>query len=424
MDVRDLTIEKVTVKNFRYGLDFDWHDTYIIKIKGVELSNNYWNVSSRLPAKANAGENIVISDALLSESASHCVYWNAPGIKMVIEKSSLDYNSGTMLFLANGARGNAFKYAQCHIEGFGGMLVHQEAQAVAWFGKPNRVIFDEHSEIIAAGNTPGVWSPRRKILHSGAVLDKLGSMVEIRCPIVWPSPPSEPHIALMGYTDPTPQYMQAIYVCPMSPEPDCLVSYDQSANKGLYRFSGAEGESVKNSVDNATGYTFSTNGNPTIVYGQIDSDFLQHVIINFSAETEWVELRNKGLFYVLEANAEINTGISVMMEALQSGTLTLNTRFNHFHGADKVIAGYEDGPVFNVSELIGAVYNGIISPLTTSKYVGVQSAMRFTRRDLGFPTRAEYIQPGIVLRGAKGQVRIKLPVIWPTRGRGSCTVIS
>ncbi|MDX7656126.1 phage tail fiber domain-containing protein [Klebsiella quasipneumoniae] len=428
LDVRDLRVEDLTLKGFRYGLDFDWHDTYILKFIGFELSSNYWNICSRLPAKENAGENILLADGLFSGALSHCFYWNAPGIGLVCENSSIDYNNGSVIFMANGGRGNSHKFVKCHIEGWGSMLVHQEAQAVAWYNQPNRITFDNECEIKAAGNMPGVWASRRKILHSGAVLNKLGTEVYIYCPIYWPAPASEPHIALMGYTDTTPQYMEARYECPSSPYPDCLVSYRQSDNKGLYRFNTAGTGSILATPANPTladatcGYSFTSNGNPTVEYGEVDSDGFMHIVVIFDAESSWLEISNKGLYYSLGRGAEINTGISVMMEAINSGTLTLNTRFRYFYGASKTPDGYEDGTTVNLTALLTATYNGNPTPLTTNAYVGEQSSKIYTRQDSAHPTQAEYVQPGIVLRGVTGKIRLKLPVIWHTRGKGQCVV--
>ncbi|EPO5348053.1 hypothetical protein ACUB1S_002452, partial [Klebsiella michiganensis] len=205
---------------------------------------------------------------------------------------------------------------------------------------------------------------------------------------------------------------------------DCLVNYRQSMNKGLYRFGGTEGVSVKDLTDPLTGFTFSTNGNPSIVYGGEDADGLRHIIINFDATTTWVELRNKGLYYALEREAEINTAISVMMENITEGDLTLNTRFHYYYGAAKAYDGYEDGRTKSLTALLSATYNGINTPLTTSKYVGEQSAMSYIRQDSAHPTQAEYVQAAIVLRGAKGQARIKLPAIWTTKGRGAAFAFS
>lgn len=169
-------------------------------------------------------------------------------------------------------------------------------------------------------------------------------------------------------------------------------------------------------------YTFSTNGNPSIVYGGEDADGLQHIIIDFDATTTWVELCNKGLYYALERDAEINTAISVMMENITEGDLTLNTRFLYYYGAAKTYDGYEDGRTKSLTELLTATYQGISPPLTTSKYVGEQTAMSYIRQDSAHPTQAEYVQAAIVLRGAKGRARIKLPAIWTTKGIGSADI--
>lgn len=424
LDCRDTIISDLHIRQFRSGLDFDLYDTYILRFERLHLTGNYWNISALISGKANAGENMVVANSTIADAVSHQVNWNSPGCALTFEKSSLDYCGGSTFYLDNGARECEFKVEGGHIEGFGSFLVHQVSQLVAWQNRPNRVVIDKNCTIKAAGGMPGQWASRRQILKSGEVLPGLGTIVEINCPLYWPAAPAEPHIALMGYTDVTPIYMTATYSCPSSQYPDCLVSYRQSANKGLYRFSGTEGASVKGLADSATGYTFSTNGNPTIVYGSIDADGFQHVIINLDATTTWVEISNKGLYYDLERLAEINTGISVMMENITSGTLLTNTRFRYFYGTARTADGYEDGETYNVSALLTATYEGIATPLTTAKYVGVQTAMRYTRQDSGHPTQAEVVQPGIVLRGAVGQIRVKLPVIWPSRGKGACSVIS
>ena len=424
LDLRDLTVEDVQLRAFKSGMDFDFYDTYILNFNRLEVTGNYWGISAQVSGKANAGEKIVYDRCVIADSTSHHFYWNTPGIAVSLNLSSLDYAGGSVFYLDNGARGNAFKVNGGHIEGWGGMLVNQVSQLVDWYYEKNRVIIDSACEIKAAGGAPGVWASRRKILNSGETLPDLGTKVVINAPIYWPAAASEPHLALMGYTDNTPLYMDAIYECPSSPYPDCLVNYRQSSNKGLYRFTGTPGNSLVNLTDSTTGYTFKTNGSPTITYGTVDADGLQHVIINFDATTTWVEISNAGLYYSLSRGAEINTGISVMMEAITSGSLTLNTRFRYFYGSAKTADGYEDGTTVNMSSLLTATYNGLNTPLTTSSYVGEQSAMRYVRQDSVHPTGAEVVQPGIVLRGCVGQIRVKLPVIWFSRGKGTCNVFS
>ena len=424
LDLRDLCLEDVQIRAFRYGLDCVWNDTYILNYRNLQLTGNYFNLSSLLAAKQNAGENISMETSLLADSVSHQVYWNSPGINVAFDKVSIDYAGGSAFYFDNGARGCAFYTHAGHIEGWDGMLVFQVAQLVAWYNQANSITFN-NTPIKAAGTSPGVWAPRRKILHSGQVLPGLGTRVTFEnSPVYWPAPASEPHVALMGYTDTTAENMKAIYHCPNSPYPDCLVNYRQSMNKGLYRFDGEEGKSVKGLYDSKTGYTFSTNGNPSIVYGGEDADGLQHIIIDFDATTTWVELCNKGLYYALERDAEINTAISVMMENITEGDLTLNTRFHYYYGAAKTYDGYEDGRTKSLTALLTATYQGISTPLTTSKYVGEQTAMSYVRQDSVHPTQAEYVQAAIVLRGSKGRARIKLPAIWTTKGRGAAFAFS
>lgn len=428
LDLRGLTIADLQVRAFRYGLDFIWNDTYILKFNNLELTGNYWNVSCQTAGKVNSGENIRITETLIADSVSHQFYWNSPGIGLTLTGNSIDYSGGSVFYMDNGARGNTIDVTGGHIEGWGGQLIYQVAQGVAWYGIPNSINFT-NVQIKAAGGTPGVWASRRKILGSGTVLPGLGTKVLFRdSPIYWPAPPSEPHIALMGYTDSTVLNMEATYVCPNSPYPDCLVSYRQSTNKGLYRFTGTVATSIKGGTDSTTGYTFTDNApaDPTlsVVYAAQDSDGFQNIIVNFSSESQWLEISNKGLYYILGRDTDINTGISVMMENIVSGTLTTNTRFRYFYGTSKTADGYEDGDNFNISELLTATYGGLTTPLTTSSYVGVQSMKKYNRQDSVHPTSAEYVQPGIVLRGIVGQIRIKLPVIWPTAGKGSCVVVS
>lgn len=430
LDLRGLSIDDLQIRAFRYGLDFIWNDTYILKFHNLELTGNYTNISSLIAGKVNSGENVRINESLIADSVSHQVNFNSPGIGLTFDGCSTDYAGGSVFYLDNGARGNTIDYNGGHIEGWGGMLALQVAQSVAWYGYPNSLTFNG-TQIKSAGNSPGVWASRRKILHSGAVLPDLGTKVYFKdSPIYWPAPASEPHVALMGYTDPTPLYMKAIYNCPNSPYPDCLVNYRQSSNKGLYRFNTEGVGSILATPANPTlfdltsGYSFSTNGSPAVTYGSVDSDGFMHIIIDFDATTTWVEINNKGLYYALEREAEINTAISVMMESITSGTLTLNTRFRYFYGSAKTADGYEDGPTKNLTALLSATYNGLNTPLTTSMYVGEQSAMSYIRQDSAHPTQAEYVQVGIVLRGSVGRARVKLPAIWPTKGRGSAFVFS
>ncbi|HHS9626569.1 TPA: hypothetical protein ACTXE4_002226 [Raoultella ornithinolytica] len=430
LDLRGLSIDDIQIRAFRYGLDFIWNDTYILKFHNIELTGNYTNISSLIAGKVNSGENIRISESLIADSVSHQFNWNSPGIGLALDGCSTDYSGGSVFYLDNGARGNTIDYNGGHIEGWDGMFALQVTQSVAWYGYPNALTFNG-TQIKSAGKSPGVWASRRKILHSGTVLSDLGSKVLFNnSPVYWPAPASEPHVALMGYTDPTPLYMKAIYNCPNSPYPDCLVSYRQSSNKGLYRFNTEGSGSILATPANPTlfdltsGYSFSTNGSPAVTYGSIDADGFMHIIIDLDATTTWVEISNKGLYYALEREAEINTAISVMMESITSGTLTLNTRFRYFYGSAKTADGYEDGPTKNLTALLSATYNGLSTPLTTSMYVGEQSAMSYIRQDSAHPTQAEYVQPGIVLRGGVGRIRVKLPAIWPTKGRGSAFVFS
>lgn len=428
MDLRDMAVHDFGARGFRSGMDFDFHDTYILDFYRMELTGNYWGISAQVAGKANAGERITYHETLIADSTSHHIFWNTPGIGLTFKTPSLDYTGGSVIYLDNGARGCAVKVEGGHIEGFGGMLILQVAQGVAWYGEKNRVYISEETEIKAAGGTPGAWASRRKILHSGVCLPGLGTKAVIKAPIYWPAAPSEPHLALMGYTDTTPLYMECIYESPSSPYPDCLVSYRQSSNKGLYRFNTEGTGSILSTPANPTladatsGYSFSTNGSPTVTYGSVDADGFMHVIVDLDSPTTWVEISNKGLYYSLSRGAELNTGISVMMESL-TGTLLLNTRMRYFYGTSRTADGYEDGDSFNCTELLSATYEGNPTPLTTSKYVGVQSAMRYVRQDSVHPKDIELVQPGIVLRGSTGRLRVKLPVIWHSRGKGTYSLV-
>ena len=140
----------------------------------------------------------------------------------------------------------------------------QVAQLVDWYGQANSITFD-NAQIKAADLRAHGTTPENTAFRSGT--SGLGTRVTFNnSPILLACAPLlEPHVALMGYTDPTPENMKGIYHCPNSPYPDCLMNYRQSMNKGLYRF-GGKGVSVKDLTDPLTGFTFSTNGNPSIVY--------------------------------------------------------------------------------------------------------------------------------------------------------------
>lgn len=54
--------------------------------------------------------------------------------------------------------------------------------------------------------------------------------------------------------------------------------------------------------------------------------------------------------------------ISVMMENITEGGLTLNTRFLSDYGVAKTYDGYEDGRAKSLTTLLSATYNGIHPP--------------------------------------------------------------
>ncbi|EPP7096175.1 hypothetical protein ACTWOF_004122, partial [Klebsiella michiganensis] len=127
LDLRDLFLEDVQIRAFRYGLDCVWNDTYILTYRNIQLTGNYFNLSSLLAAKQNAGENIRVENSLLADSVSHQVYWNSPGINVFFDKVSIDYAGGSAFYFDNGARGCDFHTHGGHIEGWDGMLVFQVA---------------------------------------------------------------------------------------------------------------------------------------------------------------------------------------------------------------------------------------------------------------------------------------------------------
>ncbi|EPO5351424.1 hypothetical protein ACUB1S_005938, partial [Klebsiella michiganensis] len=108
LDLRDLCLEDVQIRAFRYGLDCVWNDTYILTYRNLKLTGNYFNLSSLLAAKQNAGENIRVENTLLADSVSHQVYWNSPGINVTFDKVSIDYAGGSAFYFDNGARGCDF----------------------------------------------------------------------------------------------------------------------------------------------------------------------------------------------------------------------------------------------------------------------------------------------------------------------------
>lgn len=423
LDLRDLNVSDMEIRRFQAGLEFDAHDTYILTFERMALSGNYWGIAAKVSGKGNAGEKIVVFNSLIADSTSHGIHWNTPGVALTLRDTSMDYCGGHVINLDNGARGVAIKVEGGHIEGWGGMLVNQIAQSVPWYNERSRVTIGGDCEIKAAGGVPGAWASRRKILHSAATLPELGVDVFINSPIYFPAAPSEPHLALMGYTDTTSQYMHAVYNCPSSPYPDCLVSYRQTLNNGNYRFSGTPGLNVKGTVEAGTGLSVTMTGTGTATYGTQDADGFQYINVTLTNENDWIELCNRSLRFTASDGTEINSGISVMMKDIQSGTLKLNARLRF--SVDGVDAGYNDGTEsYDVSALLTAEYEGRTTPLTTSKYVGVQSAFTYNN-NLGPANKNKTvaIHPAIVLRGIVGTIQLKLPVMWQTNGKGTLALL-
>lgn len=420
LDCRDTVISDIAIRGFKAGLQWHGFDTYINTFNNLNLVSNEYSFYAPTADKSNSGEKIVFNGGVAGNCFRSHFYWNQVGMSMTFRDWSFDYAKENVIELRSSGRGNDFIFESCWFEGWGGFLVRQYPITDTWSYRKNRFVWS-NSKIVGAKTSQSEWAPRRKIIL--APTDN-NTFEFLNTPIEWPSPPSEPYIALMGYTDDTIKYNRSRFVCPLNPYEDELLNYANGLNGDGYKFSGTPGVSVKNAIDTATGISFDTNNNApgfTVVYGGIDSDGLQSVAITTTATTDLVELSNRKLMIQAAQRTVVNAGLSIMMDGVTAGSVTFGTRLRAYNNP-VMTANLSTGVVttaytlngslasdsYNVSSLLTAVG----TPLTPSAYVGVQTS----RRQDFANTVATHFVPTITLTGFVGTIHIKLPVWWVSEG--------
>ncbi|HIA9115573.1 TPA: hypothetical protein ACWSQC_002497 [Klebsiella pneumoniae] len=420
LDCRDTIIENVAIERFHGGLRLHGFDTYINIFRNLKITSCVYTFYEPDADKSNAGENLRFEGGTFGNCYRSHFYINQAGLSRTYVGCSFDYARQNFLELRSSGRGNDFIYENCWIEGFGDFLIRQYPITDTWSFRKNKITFSG-GKIVGAKGSQTEWAPRRKIILAPTDNNKIefiGTQIE------WPSPPSEPQIALMGYTDDTIKYNPGRYSCPGTAYEDELLNYAYGLKGNAYKFSGTEGASIKDSKDTATNISFDTNNNATgfkVEYGPVDDDGLRCVKITTTATTDLVELSDKRLMVKAPQHTVVNAGISIKMAAVTAGAVTFGMRLRAYNNPVST-ANLTTGTVtktytlngslasdpYNVSSLLSAAG----TPLTTDKYVGVQ-----TSRDLAFDsTVATHFVPTMTVTGYVGTIYLKLPVWWISNG--------
>ncbi|MDU9217885.1 hypothetical protein RW670_27535, partial [Klebsiella pneumoniae] len=420
LDCRDTIIENAAIERFHGGLRLHGFDTYINIFRNLKITSCVYTFYEPDADKSNAGENLRFEGGTFGNCYRSHFYINQVGLSRTYVGCSFDYARQNFLELRSSGRGNDFIYENCWIEGFGDFLIRQYPITDTWSFRKNKITFSG-GKIVGAKGSQTEWAPRRKIILAPTDNNKIefiGTQIE------WPSPPSEPQIALMGYTDDTIKYNPGRYSCPGTAYEDELLNYAYGLKGNAYKFSGTEGASIKDSKDTATNISFDTNNNATgfkVEYGPVDDDGLRCVKITTTATTDLVELSDKRLMVKAPQHTVVNAGISIKMAAVTAGAVTFGMRLRAYNNpvskADSTtfivtktytLNGSLASDPYNVSSLLGATG----TPLTTDKYVGVQ-----TSRDLAFDsTVATHFVPTMTVTGYVGTIYLKLPVWWISNG--------
>ncbi|HHT0063014.1 TPA: hypothetical protein ACTXAJ_005976, partial [Raoultella planticola] len=420
LDCRDVNIENVLIRGFKAGIQWHGFDTYINSFRNINLVSNEYSFYAPTPDYSNGGERLVFDGGVAGNCFRSHFYWNQVGMSMTFKSWSFDYARENFMELRSSARGNDFIYENCWIEGFGDFLIRQYPITDTWSFRKNKITFNG-GKIVGAKTSQSDWAPRRKIIFAPTDNNEIefnGTQIQ------WPSPPSEPQIALMGYTDDTIKYNPGRYICPGTAYEDELLNYAYGLKGNAYKFAGTEGASLKNTKDAATNISFDTNNNATgfkVEYGPLDSDGLRCVKITTTATTDLVELSDKRLMVKAPQHTVVNAGISIKMAAITAGAVTFGLRLRAYNNpvskADSTtfvvtktytLNGSLASDPYNVSSLLSA--SG--TPLTTDKYVGVQTA-----RELSFDsTVATHFVPTMTVTGYVGTIYLKLPVWWISNG--------
>lgn len=416
LDCRDTNIENVLIRGFKSGLQWHGFDTYINTFKNLNLVSNEYSFYAPTADKSNSGEKIVFDGGVAGNCFRSHFYWNQVGMSMTFRSWSFDYAKENVIELQSSGRGNDFIFENCWFEGWGGFLIRQYPITTTWSYRRNKIGF-YNSKIVGAKTSQSEWAPRRKVIF--APTDN--NIIEfINTPIEWPSPPSEPQIALMGYTDDTIKYNRSKFECPNNPYEDELLNYAYGLNGDAYKFSGTEGVSVKDSKDTATNISVDTNNNSTdfkVEYGPLDKDGLRCLKITTTATTDLVVLSNKQLKVKAPKHTVVNAGISIKMAAVTDGAVKFGMQLRAYNNPVSIansstfvvsktytLNGSLASDPYDVTSLLSATG----TPLTTDKYVGVQ-----TSRVMAFDnTVAMHFVPTITLTGFIGTIYVKLPVWW------------
>lgn len=420
LDVRDTIISNLVLRGFKAGIQWHGYDTYINNFRDLNIVSCEYSFYGPTADKSNSGEKVVFDVGVAGNCFRSHFYWNQVGMSMTFRSWSFDYAYESVLELHSSGRGNDFVFENCWFEGWGDFLIRQYPITTTWSFRKNKIVFS-NSHIVGAKRSQSEWAPRRKIIL--APTDN--NVIEfINTPIEWPSPPSEPHIALMGYTDDTIKYNKAKFECPINPFDDELLNYAYGLNGDGYKFSGSQGANLKNASDAQTNISFDTNDNDagfTVVYGPVGSDGLQEVIITTTSTSQLVELSNKKICNLVGRGAVVNGGLSIKMSGVVSGQVNFGCRlksykslgFTNNPGTNVVTEGFQlvgslSSDAYNVTALLSATG----TPLTTGDFVGVQVAREFTFA----PHQATHFTPTLTVSGYVGTISVKLPVWWISQG--------
>ena len=420
LDCRDTIIENVAIERFHGGLRLHGFDMYINIFRNLKITSCVYTFYEPDADKANAGENLRFEGGTFGNCYRSHFYINQVGLSRTYVGGSFDYAHQNFLELRSSGRGNDLNFVDCWIEGFGDFFIRQYPITDTWSFRKNKITFNG-GKIVGAKGSQTEWAPRRKIILAPTDNNKIEF---INTQIEWPSPPSEPQIALMGYTDDTIKYNPGRYSCPGTAYEDELLNYAYGLKGNAYKFAGTEGVSIKNTKDVATNISFDTNNNAAgfkVEYGPEDSDGLRCVKITTTATTDLVELSDKRLMVKAPQHTVVNAGISIKMAAVTAGAVTFGTRLRAYNNpvskADSTtlvvtktytLNGSLASDPYNVSSLLSATG----TPLTTDKYVGVQ-----TSRELAFDsTVATHFVPTMTVTGYVGTIYVKLPVWWISNG--------
>lgn len=444
INTRDICVSGLHVSGFKYGIGVYGYDNYIHTYEFCEVSRCMYPIAGLDINKQNSGERVLFRSCTIG-GTSHNIYWNLVGWNITWDNCSVDYAAAAGLYLGNGARGCVFRFTNgSFMEGFGTNLVSQDSTSDAWEydgGRLNKVYM--HTCFLNCQKKPGEFSSLRQIFASASLM--LGHLELVDTDVRFPDPESEPHVALLGYNDATATRVRGFFRNANTPYHQCLMRYGDSLNAGLYRLSGTEGAAV--TLDPATNLTFSLTGGMTATYGGIDpEDGLVFVNLTATAETDTLEIRNQNLRAPVNRFNQLFSALSMKMSAVTAGAVTLATKL-YYYGAPTLntsltgdtytttlsgstystsrnggaaggtfqttrtfaFLGSATGATRNVSSLLDV--EG--TPLTTEKYVGVQTYCEVAYQYALGTLKAS---PAIRVGGWVGTIQIKLPVYWIPKG--------